>query len=34
MKDRIRENSIDYVLVGEYYILDWELPVEERPIGK
>ena len=24
MKDRIRENGIDYVLVGDYYILDIE----------
>lgn len=29
MKDRIRENGIDYVLVGDYYIPDLELPEEE-----
>ena len=34
MKDRIRENGIDYVLVGDYYIPDWNLPEEERRIGK
>lgn len=34
MKDRIRENSINYVLVGDYYIPDWEPPVEECSTGK
>lgn len=34
MKDRIRENEIDYVLVGDYYIPDLDLPEEERRIGK
>ena len=34
MKDRIRENGIDYVLVGDYYIPDLKLPEEERCIGK
>lgn len=34
MKDRIRENGIDYVLVGDYYIPDLKLPQESRPIGK
>ena len=34
MKDRIRENGIDYVLVGDYYIPDLKLPEEERRIGK
>ena len=34
MKDRRRENGIDYVLVGDYYIPDWNLPEEERRIGK
>lgn len=34
MKDRIRENGIDYVLVGDYYIPDLKLPQETRPIGK
>ena len=34
MKERITENGIDYVLVGDYYIPDLKLPEEERPIGK
>jgi hypothetical protein len=34
MKERIIENGIDYVLVGDYYIPDLRLPEEERPIGK
>lgn len=34
MKDRRRENGIDYGLVGDYYIPDWNLPEEERRIGK
>ena len=34
MKDRRRENGIDYVLVGDYYIPDWNLSEEERRIGK
>ena len=34
MKDRIRENGIDYVLVGDCYIPDLKLPEEERRIGK
>ncbi len=34
MENRFRKNGIDYVFVGDYYIPDWELPVEERPIGK
>lgn len=34
MKERITKNGIDYVLVGDYYILDLKLPEEERPIGK
>ena len=34
MKDRRRENGIDHVLVGDYYIPDWNLPEEERRIGK
>lgn len=34
MKDRIRENGIDYVLVGDYYIPDLKLPQETRSIGK
>lgn len=34
MKERITENGIDYVLVGDYYIPDLRLPEENRPIGK
>jgi len=34
MKHRIRENEIDYVLVGDYYIPDLDLLEEERRIGK
>lgn len=34
MKDRIKENSIEYKLVGDYYIPVLELPDEERSIGK
>ena len=33
-KDRIRENEIDYVLVGDYYIPDLDLLEEERRIRK
>ena len=34
MKNKMSENGIDYVLVGDYYIPDLKLPNEERPIGK
>lgn len=34
LKPRIHENGIDYILVGDYYVLDWKLPEEHRPIGK
>lgn len=34
MKERIKKSGIDYVLVGDYYILDLKLPEEKRPIGK
>lgn len=34
MKERITENEIDYVLVGDYYIPDLKLPEENRPIGR
>ena len=34
MKERIAENGIDYVLVGDYYIPDLKLPEENRPIGR
>ena len=34
MKERITENGIDYVLVGDYYIPDLKLPEENRAIGR
>jgi hypothetical protein len=34
LKPRIHENGIDYVLVGDYYVPDWTLPEERRPIGR
>ena len=34
LKQRIHENGIDYVLVGDYYILAVKLPDEECPIGR
>ena len=34
MKERITENGIDYVLVGDYYIPDLKLPEEHRMIGR
>lgn len=34
MKEKITENGIDYVLVGDYYIPNLKLPEENRPIGK
>ena len=34
MKERIMENDIDYILVGDYYIPDLKLPEENRPIGR
>ena len=34
LKQRIHENGIDYVLVGDYYIPAVKLLEEERPIGK
>ena len=34
LKPRIRENGIDYILVGDYYIPGLKLPEEHRPIGK
>ena len=33
LKERITENGMDYVLVGDYYIPDLQLPEENRPIG-
>ena len=34
LKERITENGIDYILVGDYYIPDLKLPEENRPIGR
>ena len=34
LKPRIHENGIDYILIGDYYVPDWKLPEEHRPIGK
>ncbi len=33
LKERITENGIDYILVGDYYIPDLKLPEEDRSIG-
>ncbi|MCM1222656.1 MAG: TnpV protein [Lachnospiraceae bacterium] len=33
LKERITENGIDYVLIGDYYYPDLKLPEEDRPIG-
>ena len=33
-KERIMENDIDYILVGDYYIPDLKLPEENRSIGR
>lgn len=33
MKNKMSENGIEYVLVGDYYIPDLKLPNEERSIG-
>mgnify|MGYP002512103673 FL=1 len=34
LKERVTENGIDYILVGDYYIPDLKLPEEDRPIGR
>lgn len=34
LKERITENGIDYILVGDYYFPDLKLPEEERAIGR
>ena len=34
LKPRIKENGIDYILVGDYYIPHLKLPEEHRPLGK
>ncbi len=33
LKERITENGIDYILVGDYYIPDLKLTEESRPTG-
>ena len=33
LKPRIHENGIDYILVGDYYVPDWKLSEEIRPVG-
>ena len=34
LKERITENGIDYILIGDYYFPDLKLPEENRPIGR
>lgn len=34
LKERITENGIDYILVGDYYIPDLKITEETRSIGK
>ena len=34
MENKMKNNSIEYVLAGAYYIPDLKLPNEERTIGK
>ena len=34
MENKMKNNSIEYVLAGDYYIPDLKLPDEERTIGK
>ncbi len=34
LKERITENGIDHILIGDYYIPDLKLPEENRPIGR
>ena len=33
LKERIHENGIDYVLCGDYYIPEIQIPSQDRPIG-
>ena len=33
LKERMTENGMDYVLVGDYYIPALQLPEENRSIG-
>ncbi|MCD8374091.1 MAG: TnpV protein [Oscillospiraceae bacterium] len=34
LKEHVRENGIDYILCGDYYIPDWKLPPLDRPVGR
>ncbi len=34
LREHIKENGIDYVLVGDYYIPQLEFPKADRPIGR
>ena len=34
MENKMKNNSIEYVLAGDYYIPDLKLPNEDRTIGK
>ncbi|MDO5399495.1 MAG: TnpV protein [Eubacteriales bacterium] len=34
MENRITENGLEYILMGDYYIPNISLPVENRPVGK
>ena len=34
MENKMNNNGMEYVLVGDYYIPDMKLPYEERSIGK
>ena len=34
MENKMKNNSIEYVLAGDYYIPNLKLPNEERTIGK
>lgn len=33
LKERTTANGVEYILVGDYYIPDLQLPEETRPIG-
>ena len=33
LTERIHENGIDYILCGDYYIPELEIPRQDRPIG-
>lgn len=34
LKEKLTENGIDYILIGDYYFPDLKLPEEKRPIGR